>query len=127
MTINDTDETTQCAAFSSETAFLRQTAAQIEDGRALADEADDAEGGIRGSMQLMALMAQQSMAYLKASLMLSEALAQRLTETEEHLDDLAQANTEPEMSLDERFARSVAILQKVLPDGAWPTSAEDDD
>ena len=78
-------------------------------------------------MHLMALMIQMNMAYLKASLMLSEALAQRLTETEEHLDDLAQANTEPEMSLDERFARSVAILQKVLPDGAWPTSAEDDD
>ena len=78
-------------------------------------------------MHLMARLIQMNMAYLRAALMLSEALAQRLAETEEHLEYLPKANTEPEMSLNERFARSVAILQKVLPDGAWPTSAEDDD
>ena len=59
MTINDTDETTQCAAFSSETAFLRQTAAQIEDGRAFADECRSTpNGGVGGDMHLMALMTQ---------------------------------------------------------------------
>ena len=92
MTINDTDETTQCAAFSSETAFLQAVAAQIEEGRALADEADDAEGGIRGSMQLMALMAQQSMTHLEASRMLSQALYQRLAETETRVGGLMLVN-----------------------------------
>ena len=62
-----------------------------------------------------------------ASVALIQNLQRRLADAEARLDDLAQANTEPEMSLNERFARSVAILQKVLPDGAWPTSAEDDD
>ena len=50
-----------------------------------------------------------------------------LADAEARLDDLAQANTEPEMSLDERWARSVTILQALLPDGAWDTFAADDD
>ena len=92
MITNNTNETAQCPDDSRENAFLQAVAAQIEEGRALADEADDAEGGIRGSMQLMALMAQQSMTHLEASRMLSQALYQRLAETETRVGGLMLVN-----------------------------------
>ena len=88
------NETRQCPAGSWEDAFLRTIAEQIEEGQINADKHDTLTGGVEGSMQLMALMAEQSMTHLESTRMLIQALSQRLTEAEARL-------TEPEYDDDD--------------------------
>ena len=136
MTINDTNETTQWeddfARLCDEDGFASVCGAHLfalikQDRQCVEEEFGYGRGTAHPSMQRLARWVQQAMRDTAASVALIQNLQRRLADAEARLDDLAQANTEPEMSLDERWARSVTILRALLPDAAWDTFAADDD